>query len=67
MSVGLGPLPLPSARFTYTVCAPIQPPANPALADDEAAVQAFHTLVWRTCQAELDQAVAKWRRERRDV
>ncbi len=57
VSVGMGLLPLPGTRFTYHLGEPIHPPADPDLADDEAAVAAFHGEVWRTCQAQLDAAV----------
>lgn len=64
VSVGMGLLPLPGTRFTFTVSAPIYPPSDPALADDEVAVRAFHADVWRSCQTDLDAAMATWRTER---
>ncbi|MBI5611433.1 MAG: acyltransferase family protein [Deltaproteobacteria bacterium] len=59
LSLGLGMLPLP-VKFTYEIGEPIAPPTGAHLADDPAAVAAFHQKVWRTCQAQLDRLVAEW-------
>ena len=59
--VGLGVLPLPG-RFRYHVGEPIHPPTDPAALDDPEVVAAFHQQVWDACQAQLDEAVAQWRR-----
>ncbi len=62
--VGMGVLPLPGSTFTFTACPPIYPPVGAELADDETAVAAFHAHVWQTCQAHLDDVVARWQAER---
>jgi len=62
VSLGLGPMPLP-VKFTFHAGPPIDPPADPDLADDDEAVAEFHAHVWVTCQALLDDAVARWREQ----